>query len=161
MFKWVKIVKSQYFGCWLLGIIFFVIQELPYLVMPLLHLEVNPIMQMPTNSIFLDGCEKILGVLCVGVLILVVNKDNELFAITTKSEKIFFGSAVIVILLNFLGWGLYFCGWQNVAIMIVFLFALPPLYYLLLGLWRKNYFLVALSNLFLIIHLANGLVNLL
>lgn len=139
----------------------FAIQEIPYMIMPLLHLETNPIMAMPTNSLLLDICQNIFGVLCVMAMILIVNKDNELFAVKTKPEIIFFSLAAGVIVLNFLGWILYFCGLQSVVIMIIFLFAMPPLYYLFIGLWRKNYFLVALSSVFFVIHLTNGLINLL
>ena len=160
MFKWVKIVKNQYLGCWLIGVLLFAIQEIPYMIMPLLHLETNPIMTMPTNSIFVDLCQNILGVLCVVALILIVNKDNQLFAVKTKAEITFFSLAVGVIVLNFFGWVLYFCGLQSVVVMIIFLFAMPPLYYFFIGLWRKNYFLVALSSMFFVIHLANGFINL-
>lgn len=161
MFKWIKIVKNQYLGCWLLGIIFFVIQEVPYMIMPLFNLASNPIMNMPTNSVVLDVSEKIFGVLCIVFMILIVNKESSLFSVKTKSEKVFFSTSIITIILNFIGWILYFCGLQGVAIMIVFLFALPPLYYLFIGLWRKNYFLVASSSIFFVIHLTNALINLL
>lgn len=161
MFKWFKIVKNQYFGLWLIGLLLFLIQEIPYLLMQLIPLNINPIMEMPVNSLFLDVSEKIFGVLCVIVMILIVHKNNKLFSIKTKKEFIFFFIAIAVILLNFLGWTLYFCGLQSVAIMLVFIFALPPLYYLFIGLWRKNYFLIVVSCIFFIIHLSNGFVNLL
>lgn len=161
MFKWFKIIKNQYFGLWLIGLLLFAIQEIPYMIMPLIHLEANPIMDMPTNSLFLDICEKVFGVLCVAVMVLIVNKDNKIFSVKTKNEIAFFSVAVGVIVLNFIGWILYYCGVQSVAIMIVFIFALPPLYYLFIGLWRKNYFLVATGGVFFIIHLSNAFVNLL
>lgn len=161
MLKWFKIVKNQYLGFWLIGVLLFAVQELPYMVMPLLHLETNPIMNMPTNSLFLDVCEKSLGVLCVVLMIFVVNEDNKLFSVNSKFEIAYFSVAVGIIVFNFIGWALYFCGLQSVAIMIVFLFALPPLYYLFIGLWRKNYFLVISSALFFFVHLVNAFVNLL
>lgn len=161
MFKWFKIIKNQYFGLWLIGLVLFAIQEIPYMIMPLIPLEANPIMDLPTRSLFLDVCEKIFGILCVVVMVLIVHKDNTLFALGTKREITFFSIASGSILVNFIGWTLYFCGLQSIAIMIAFIFALPPLYYLFIGLWRKNYFLVAVSGLFFAIHLSNGLVNLL
>ena len=161
MFKWVKLFKNQYFGLWLIGLLLFAIQEIPYMIMPLIPLETNPIMNMPENSMFLDICEKIAGVLCVAVMVLIVHKDNKLFSVRTKTEIAFFSAAAGAIALNFLGWILYFCGIQSVAVMILFLFALPPLYYLFIGLWRKNYVLVAVSGIFFVIHLSNAFVNLL
>lgn len=130
------------------------------MIMPLIPLETNPVMNMPANSLFLDICEKILGVLCVVTMILIVNKENKLFSVESEYEKVFFGATVTAIALNFVGWVLYYCGLQSVAIMIVFIFALPPLYYLFIGLWRKNYFLVAVSGLFFAVHLSNAFVNL-
>lgn len=161
MFKWVKIIKNLYLGLWLIGLALFAIQELPYIIMPLIPLQTNPIMNMPTNSVFLDVCEKIFGVLCVAVMCLIVHSDNKLFSIKTNSEKVFFAVAAVIIALNFIGWIIYYCGIQTVAVMIVFIFAMPPLYYLFIGLWRKNYFLVAVGGIFFVIHLSNAFVNLL
>lgn len=161
MFKWFKIFKNQYLGFWAIGLLLFAIQEIPYMVMPLLHLETNPVMEMPTNSLFIDVCEKILGVLCVSVMTLIVNKDNKLFSVSSKNEIVFFSVAASAIALNFFGWVLYFCGLQSAAVMIIFIFALPPLYYLFIGLWRKNYFLVAVGGMFFIVHLSNAFINLL
>ena len=161
MFKWVKIVKSQYFGFWAIGLILFVVQEIPYMIMPLLELEPNPIMNMPTNSLFLDICEKIFGILSVLAMVLIVHKDSKLFSLSAKCEIAFFSSAVGAILLNFIGWILYFCGLQSVAVMIVFIFVLPPLYYVFIGLWRKNYFLTAVGCAFFVVHLTNAFINLL
>ncbi len=161
MFKWFKIIKSQYIGLWLFGLLFFALQEIPYMIMPLLSLTTNPVMQMPNNSIFLNVCEKILGVLCVVAMILIVHKDNKWFSIRTKNEKIFFFTALAIILLNFIGWILYFCGIQTIATIMFFIFALPPMFYVFIGLWRKNYFLIAIACLFFVAHLTNGLFNLL
>lgn len=161
MFKWVKIVKTQYFGLWLIGLLLFAVQEIPYMIMPLIPLETNPVMNIEAKSMLLDIAEKIFGVLCVATMVLIVNEHNKLFSLRKKSEIIFFSVAVGLIVTNFLGWVLYFCGFQSVTIMIVFIFALPPLYYLFIGLWRKNYFLVTVAGLFFIIHLSNALVNLL
>lgn len=161
MFKWFKIFKNQYFGFWAIGLLLFAIQELPYMIMPLLHLEQNPIMDMPTRSLFLDICEKVFGVLCIVTMILIVNKESRLFSVKSKNEIAFFAAAVGAIALNFVGWTLYFCGLQSVALMIIFLFALPPLYYLFVGLWRKNYFLVVVAGAFFAVHLANAFTNLL
>lgn len=161
MFKWVKIIKSQYLGLWLLGLAVFAVQEIPYMIMPLIPLATNPVMEMPTNSVFLEVCEKIFGVLCIVAMLFVVHADNKLFSVKSSYEKIFFGVAVGIIALNFVGWILYFCGIQSVAVMILFIFALPPLYYLFVGLWRKNYILVAVSGMFFVAHLSNAFVNLL
>ncbi|MDE6028919.1 MAG: hypothetical protein K2F90_01185 [Clostridiales bacterium] len=161
MFKWVKIIKNQYLGLWLIGLVLFALQELPYMIMPMITIQANPIMNMPTNSVFLDVCEKIFGILCVVVTVLIVHSENKLFSVKTKNEIAHFSVVAVLIALNFLGWILYFCGIQTVAVMIVFIFAMPPLYYLFIGLWRKNYFLVGTASVFFVIHISNAFVNLL
>ena len=61
MVKWIKLFSNQYLGFWLLGLVLFAIQEIPYMVMPLLKLKTNPIMNMTETSPCLDILEKILG----------------------------------------------------------------------------------------------------
>ena len=61
MVKWIKLFSNQYLGFWLLGLVLFAIQEIPYMVMPLLKLKTNPIMNMTETSPYLDILEKVLG----------------------------------------------------------------------------------------------------
>ena len=46
MVRWIKLFRDQYLGFWALGLLLFALQEIPYMVMPMLHLETNPIMNM-------------------------------------------------------------------------------------------------------------------
>ena len=73
MVKWIKIFDNQYVGFWVLGLLLFLIQEIPYMVMPLFKLETNPIMNMQESSVFLNTCEKVLGSLCIEILQLPFN----------------------------------------------------------------------------------------
>lgn len=159
MFKWFKIVKNQYFGFWALGLLLFAVQEIPYMIMPLLHLDPNPIMDTPARFLVLDIFEKIFGVICIVFIVLIVHKDTKFFSLKTKNEIAYFSASAGMIFLNFIGWIVYFCGIQSVSVMIIFLFALPPLYYFFIGLWRKNYFLVPAAAAFFIVHLTNAFVN--
>ena len=43
MVKWIKLFDNQYVGFWVLGLLLFFLQEIPYMVMPLFKLETNPI----------------------------------------------------------------------------------------------------------------------
>ena len=58
MVRWLKLFGDQYFGFWVLGLVLFAIQEIPYMVMPLVKMEANPIMNMVETSAALDACEK-------------------------------------------------------------------------------------------------------
>ena len=152
MVRWLKLFGDQYFGFWILGLVLFAIQEIPYMVMPLFHLETNPIMNMAESSAALDVCEKILGSLCIALMIFVVHEDAVLFSISEPKERAFFEMAVRLLLVNFFGWVLYFTGHQSVYIMMFFLVAMPPLYYMAIGLWRKNVPLAVTSVVFLMVH---------
>ena len=107
MVRWFKLFDHQYFGFWALGLVLFAIQEIPYMVMPLFHLETNPIMNMVETSAALDVCEKVLGSLCIALMIFVVHEEAVLFSVAEGRERLFFALAVGVLLLNFLGWGLW------------------------------------------------------
>ena len=160
MFKFFKLFGNQYLGFWVLGLMLFAVQEIPYMVMPLFKLQTNPIMNMTETSSVLDMLEKILGSLCIAFMIFFVNKKSSLFLPANGRGKIFFTLSVIVLLLNFIGWGIYFSGRQSVFVMMFFIVLMPPLYYFFIGLWRKNILLTVTAVPFLIIHFIHVLGNL-
>ena len=160
MVRWIKLFGSQYLGVWGLGLLLFALQEIPYMVMPLIPLETNPIMNMQETSAVLDLCEKILGSLCVALMTFVVHENASLFSVREPSEKLFFLLAAAVLAANFVGWALYFTGRQSVFVMMFFIVLLPPLYYVLIGLWRKNICLTVAGGLFLAVHFLHVLGNL-
>lgn len=160
MFKFFKLFGSHYLGFWLFGLLLFAVQEIPYMVMPLFKLQTNPIMNMTESSRILDMFEKILGSLCIAFMIFIVNKNSNLFLPADGKEKIFFALSITVLLLNFIGWGIYFSGRQSVFVMMFFIVIMPPLYYFFIGLWRKNILLTVTAVPFLIIHFIHVLGNL-
>ena len=160
MVRWVKLFDHQYLGFWILGLVLFAVQEIPYMLMPLFHLETNPIMNMVETSPSLDVMEKVLGSLCIALMIFVVHEDAVLFSISDGKEKLYFTLAVIILLTNFFGWGLYFAGHQSVFVMLFFIVLMPPLYYVAVGLWRRNVLLAAVGAVFLAVHFVHVYGNL-
>ena len=160
MIRWIRLYGNQYLGFWVLGLMLFAVQEIPYMVMPHIRLETNPIMSMAEASAALDVCEKVLGSLCIFLMTFVVHKDVLLFSLSTDREKTFFALAVMLLLANFLGWALYFVGHQSVFLMMLFLVALPPLYYVAIGMWRRNVPLAVVGVLFFAIHFIHVFANL-
>ena len=75
MAKWNKLFGNQYLGFWILGLLFFAIQEIPYMLMPLFQLKTKPIMNMEESSVVLNICEKVLGSICIATMIFIVHKD--------------------------------------------------------------------------------------
>lgn len=160
MSKFFKLFGNQYLGFWIFGLLLFAAQEIPYMVMPLFKLQTNPIMNMTESSWVLDMFEKILGSLCIAFMIFIVNKNSNLFLPADGKEKIFFALSAAVLLLNFIGWGIYFSGRQSVFVMMFFIVLMPPLYYFFVGLWRKNILLTVTAVPFLIVHFIHVLRNL-
>ena len=54
MFKFVHLFKKYYLGISFIGIIAFVIQEIPYIIMPLIKPISNPIMNMQNVSVLIS-----------------------------------------------------------------------------------------------------------
>lgn len=160
MVRWFKIFGDQYIGFWILGLILFALQEIPYMVMPLFHLENNPIMNMQESSATLNICEKVLGSLCVAIMTFIIQEEVAFFRVGTGICRIGFVLAVFVLLLNFVGWGLYFGGHQSIGIMMFFIVLLPPLYYVFIGLWRENWILLITGILFEAVHFSHVYGNL-
>lgn len=155
MVKWLRLAKNQYLGFFALGLALFLLQELPYAVMPFIRLSANPIMAMQDKSVWLNSVEKALGISCIVVMLFLVRGDALWFSLRTAREKLFFGAAVVALAGYYIGWILYFGGQQSLALMLYSLVAMPPLYYAFIGLWRKNYPLAVLGGLFLAVHLVN------
>ena len=152
MLKWFKGLPHQMLGFWSLGLLLFILQEIPYMVMPLIRLESNPIMTMPESSLVLERLEKMLGSLCIALMIFLVHENAPFFSVKPGAERLFFWLAMSVLLLNFFGWALYFTGHQSLFVMMAFLVTLPPLYYVFVGLWRNNGPLTVCGCVFLVVH---------
>ena len=155
MVKWIRITQNQYLGFFALGLAFFVLQELPYIIMPLIPLQTNLLMEMQDKSTVLNAVEKVLGVSCIITMLFLVRGDSKWFSLSTSRERIFFTIAIIAIIGYFSGWIFYYCGFQSLPLILSTLVAMPPIYYASIGLWRKNYILAVLGFLFLLVHISN------
>ena len=159
MIKIAHLYKNYYLGISFIGIIAFVIQEIPYMIMPLVKTESNPIMNMQNESKLLQIIQGVLGTLSMVLLMLIVRDDVSFFSIETSRDKVFFVSTLVMILFNFIGWTLYYTGHQISWVIVISQFAVVPLYYLFFGLWKYNYPLVMTAAMFFAIHTINGYMN--
>jgi len=159
MVKFVRICKNYYLGISLIGILAFVIQEIPYIIMPLINPASNPIMNMQTEIKWLETVQNIFGILSMVLLMLLVRNDVASFSIFGARERVFFFLMLFMILVNFAGWIFYYAGYQYGWLIVVSQFAVVPLYYLCFGLWKRNYPLVCTATLFFIAHTVNGYFN--
>lgn len=159
MLKFIRLFKHYHLGISFIGIAAFVIQEIPYMIMPLIKPESNPIMNMQNEIKWIEILQAIFGVLSMIILMLVVRDDVRVFSLETSKEKIFFLLTVLMIAINFVGWAFYYTGHQYGWLIVLSQFAVVPLYYLFFGLWKSNYMLAGVAVPFFLIHTFNGVVN--
>ena len=145
MLKFTHLFKNYYLGVSVIGIIAFMIQEIP--IMPLVKPVHNPIMNMQNEIEWIVTIQNILGVLTMALLMLIVRDDVGLFSLKTTKEKTFFALTVLMLLINFIGWTAYYLGYQYGWLIVISQFMAVPLYYLFYG------------ALFLIFHTMNGFMN--
>ena len=66
------------------------IQEIPYIIMPLIKPESNPIMNMQNEIKWIETAQGIFGMLSMFLLMLIVRDDVSTFSLATSREKVFF-----------------------------------------------------------------------
>ena len=159
VFKFVHLFKHYFFGLSFIGIAAFVIQEIPYLIMPLIKPESNPIMNMQNEIKWIETVQGLLGILSMILLMLIVRDDVGFFSLSTSRENAFFLLTILMIVINFVGWAFYYAGYQYGWLIVLSQFAVVPLYYLFFGLWNSNYLLVGVAVPFFLIHTINGVLN--
>ena len=159
MLKFVHLFKHYYLGLSFIGIAAFVIQEIPYMIMPLIKPESNPIMNMQNEIKWIETVQGLFGILSMILLMLIVRDDVGGFSLVTSREKAFFLLTILMIAINFVGWAFYYSGHQYGWLIILSQFAVVPLYYLFFGLWKRNYLLVCVAAPFFLIHTINGVLN--
>ena len=78
MIKFVHLFRNYYFGLSFIGIVAFVIQEIPYIIMPLIKPESNPIMNMQNEILWIEKVQGLVGMLSIFLLMLIVRDDVEM-----------------------------------------------------------------------------------
>lgn len=159
MIKFLHLFKNYYLGISFIGIAAFVIQEIPYIIMPFIKPASNPIMNMQNEIKWIQTVQGIFGMLSMILLMLIVREDVKLIPRETTKDKTFLFLMVLMILINFIGWTLYYMGCQYGWLIIISQFAVVPLYYLFFGLWQRNYLLAGTAVPFFVIHIINGIMN--
>ena len=159
MLKFIHLFKNFYLGISFVGIVAFVVQEIPYIIMPLIKPASNPIMNMTNEIKWIETVQGIFGALSMIFLMVIVRDDVKLIPRETIKDKVFFFVMVLMILINFIGWTLYYMGHQYGWLIVISQFAVVPLYYLFYGLWKSNYLLVGTAIPFFMIHTINGIMN--
>ena len=129
------------------------------MIMPLIKLKSNPIMDMQNELMWLTRLQTVFGVLTMVLLMLTVKCNEKIFSFATAREKAGFVFMILMILVNFIGWALYYSGHQISWLIVITQFAAVPLYYMFYGVWKDNYLIVCSAAIFFMIHTINGSLN--
>ena len=97
MVKWFKITQNQCIGFFAFGLVLFALQQIPYIIIPFIRMDSNILMEMQDKSALLSVAEKILGVSCIIIMLFLVRSEAQWFPLNTIHEKIYFGIAVMAI----------------------------------------------------------------
>ena len=96
-----------------LGFAVFLLQELPYIIMPLTKTDSNPLMEMARPYPILNIFEKILMFSTIISMMFIVHGKTKWFSISSLKEKVFFITAVLLLIGYYIGWIFYFSGYQS------------------------------------------------
>lgn len=95
----------------------------------------------------LNVIEALFGILTVAVLVLVRNKADG------RNGRIYIMFAALFLAGYYIAWILYYQGVVSPWLLIAGIAAMPPLYFLLAGLWMKNYIVVIPCVIFGVTHI--------
>ena len=113
MIKFVHLFRDYYLGISFIGIIAFIIQEIPYIIMPFIKPASNPIMNMQSEILWIEKVQGVVGVLSMLLIMMIVRDDVEAFSIAKTKEKVCLALTILMILINFVGWAFYYLGYQH------------------------------------------------
>ena len=94
--------------------------------MPLIKPASNPIMNMQNEIKWIETVQGIIGILSMILLMLIVMDDVKLIPRETTKEKTFLFLMILMISINFIGWTLYYMGYQYGWLIIISQFAVVP-----------------------------------
>lgn len=87
MLKLFHLFKNYYFGISFIGIVAFLIQEIPYIIMPLINPASNPVMNMQNEIKWIETVQGIFGMLSMIFLMLIVRDDVSFFQYLKYMKK--------------------------------------------------------------------------
>ena len=125
-------MNNYAFGFSLLGLLFYALQLLPNIIWMVKPPANNVLTQNSSPYKILNITEQGCGILTVALLILLVNKSGE-------GTPIFYLVLAILFLLGYyIAWVFYYKGVVHPWLLIIGIAAMPPLYFISVGLWLNN-----------------------
>jgi hypothetical protein len=140
-------MKNYGFGLSLIGLIFYALQLLPNIVWMLAPPANNVLAKNSSVYPILNIIERVSGIITVALLILLINKSGG------RSSNLYIGLAILFLAVYYSAWIFYYQGMIAPWLLIIGIAAMPPLYFLFVGLWMKNYAALIAGVVFGVTHI--------
>lgn len=140
-------MKNYVLGFSLKGLILYALQLLPNIIWMLAPPVNNVLMENSSVYPILNIIEHIFGIMTVALLILLINKNGM------RNSNLYIGLAILFLVGYYIAWIFYYKGVVSPWLLIIGIAAMPPLYFLLAGLWMKNYVVLIPCVIFGVTHI--------
>lgn len=141
-------MKNYVFGFSLMGLILYALQLLPNIIWMLAPPANNVLTKNSSAYPILNILEQVFGIMTVALLILLINKDGG------RNSNLYIGLAILFLVVYYIAWIFYYKGVVSPWLLITGIAAMPPLYFLFVGLWMKNYISLIPCVIFGVTHIA-------
>jgi hypothetical protein len=126
-------MRSYALGFSLVGLMFYALQLLPNIIWMLAPPANNVLAKNSSPYPILNLIEFVCGITTVALLILLNNQGGG------RNSNLYLGLAILFLLGYYIAWVFYYQGGVSPWLFIVGIAAMPPLYFLFVGLWMNNY----------------------
>ncbi|MCE7698202.1 MAG: hypothetical protein K8E24_004990, partial [Methanobacterium paludis] len=135
------------FGFSLMGLILYALQLFPNIIWMLAPPANNVLTKNSSAYPILNIIERVFGIMTVALLILLINKGGGI------NSSLYIGLAILFLVGYYIAWIFYYKGVVSPWLLIIGLAAMPPLYFLFVGLWMENYVVLIPCVIFGITHI--------
>ncbi len=141
-------MNNYVFGFSLMGLILYALQLFPNIIWMLAPPANNILTKNSSPYPILNIIEFVFGIMTVALLILLINKGGG------RNSNFYIGLAILFLLGYYAAWIFYYNGVVSQWLFIVGIAAMPPLYFLFVGLWMNNYIALIPCVIFGVTHIA-------
>lgn len=125
-------MKNYIFGFSLIGLILYAFQLFPNIIWMLAPPANNVLVKNSSVYPILNMIERVFGIMTVALLIMLLNKGGG------SNNNLYLGLAILFLVGYYVAWVFYYKGVVSPWLLIIGLAAMPPLYFLFVGLWMNN-----------------------
>lgn len=140
-------MKNYKFGFSPTGLILYALQLLPNIIWMLVPPANNILAENTSAYPILNIIEQAFGITTVAMLILLINKGGG------KNSKLYIELAILFLAGYYIAWIFYYIGVASPWLLIIGIAAMPPLYFLFVGLWMRNYAVLIPCVIFGVAHI--------